>query len=69
MKELKQVIRQAVSRWIERRKAKGDNETMEKTAVSTPKTNGTALLPYIYGFYRQTAGNQTDRKTISPVRP
>lgn len=45
MKELKQVIRQAVSRWIERRKAKGDNETMEKTEVSTPETNGTACCP------------------------
>lgn len=68
MKELKQVIRQAVRSWIERRKAKGDNETMEKTEVSTPETNYTACCP-TFGFYGQTARNQTDRKTISPVHP
>lgn len=68
MKELKQVIRQAVSRWIERRKAKGDNETMEKTEVSTPETNGTACCPALtVSTDKQTENRQTEKQYLQYV--
>ncbi len=68
MKELKQVIRQAVSRWIERRKAKGDNETMEKTEVSTPETTGMACCPALtVSTDKQTENRQTEKQYLQYV--
>lgn len=68
MKELKQVIRQAVSRWIEKRKAKGNNETMEKTEIPTPETTGTACCPALtVSTDKQTENRQIEKPFFNRV--